>query len=45
VINGRSDEDGSYTKDFVWENMQTYWGHGENFKGSVGPQGTAKYVI
>jgi hypothetical protein len=37
-------EDDSVTQDSVWENVQNYKGHRENFRGSVGPQGTAKHV-
>jgi hypothetical protein len=44
MIIDRCDEDSSSTQGFIWKNMQTYEGQEENFMGSAGPQGAAKYV-
>jgi hypothetical protein len=43
VVDGNSDED-NIIQNFVWVDMNSYKGQGENFMGSVGPQVAAKQV-
>jgi hypothetical protein len=45
TVRNDSDEDGSATEAFIWENMKNYKGQRKNFTGSVGPQGAAKDVM